>query len=1092
VHVKTGSRINRTRYTQRAMQTIALTFQCSLLCVYAICQSSSKTIRLAPKESETIPISLEKGQVARFLLRLEGGIIAVASTSPSGANRPLWPIDLGRGAALPYVVGGEEAGQYHMTIRSYERERIAQLTVTIEDTEPLGPAALQLQEAEDDLANAELARRRWAGAPANLNAAAAFRTAFNLARELGDVPLQRLALTQEARLMLFSKGEFEGASSLLEQATAIAPADNPSTQALAWKTLSTARYDLGQFAGAIQAGNMALDLYRQTGDKYWQGVVLGNLSSVYSELGQLRDAISMGNEALVDAKLEHDPAGVVYCLSQLAGLYGLQGDLQAAFRTYHEGLSWVSQISYAPLVEAEIQKDLGVFSVQVNDWQEASRALRRALAIEGDRDDPVTLESRGALAQVLEKENHLGRAVEADGKAIAIAGKLNLKQNQADLLLKRASIHLKRHCIACADADIHQASALASELQSLPLQIEVEQAAGETALATDPLAAQQHFGAALRLSQQIGEREEQSKALVGAAYANQAQNQLEEALWADEKALQILEASRSRLSSIELQANYFAIHRSWYELAVELCMQLDHIHPGKGYAARAFAYTERARARSLLDALQLSSYDPAREIPERLREAFARNRQQIENEKRGFIGSADEARRNAIAARLQTLYHDREALESQMDLAEDRLQSIARADPIDVPAIQKNLLDANSALLSYWVGTHASYRWTISAKSMSVRTIPSRATLERVLEPLSRALSQRRPTVHPGEDISAYEKREQILSYAVQDNLAHAGALLLSDLPVRIHTLLVVADDALISVPFPALRIQTPEGPQYAIEHFAFLHEPSASVAVHLRQNWRGSHGNSVAVFADPVLSTDDSRMASPATSALPGTGPEAHLGIARLTGSMREAHEILHIVSHVPVELYTGFDSTPEQVRRLDPARFSILHFATHTVAVAGNPEISGITLSVYDRFGRRDDGVLWARDVYAMRFPIPLIMLSGCTTENQESSTSEGLNSLAHAFFFSGVRAIGASLWSIDDNVATRLMSSFYRRLAAGTTVTESLRGAQLEVLHSRSTSSPSLWGSFILEGWPELALSNQERERHDSAFGKPVSQR
>jgi hypothetical protein len=62
--------------------------------------------------------------------------------------------------------------------------------------------------------------------------------------------------------------------------------------------------------------------------------------------------VSAAKEALDDAKLEQDPAGVVYCLSQLAGLYGLQGDLQAAFRTYHEGLSWVSDISYAPLVEA--------------------------------------------------------------------------------------------------------------------------------------------------------------------------------------------------------------------------------------------------------------------------------------------------------------------------------------------------------------------------------------------------------------------------------------------------------------------------------------------------------------------------------------------------------------------------------------------------------------------------------------------------------------------------------------------------------------------------------------------------------------------
>jgi tetratricopeptide (TPR) repeat protein len=79
------------------------------------------------------------------------------------------------------------------------------------------------------------------------------------------------------------------------------PADDAAQQALAWKTLSSVRYDLGEYQPAIKAGLTALDLYRQARDRYWQGIVLGNLSSVYAEIGQNADALATAQEALEDS-----------------------------------------------------------------------------------------------------------------------------------------------------------------------------------------------------------------------------------------------------------------------------------------------------------------------------------------------------------------------------------------------------------------------------------------------------------------------------------------------------------------------------------------------------------------------------------------------------------------------------------------------------------------------------------------------------------------------------------------------------------------------------------------------------------------------
>ena len=108
----------------------------------------------------------------------------------------------------------------------------------------------------------------------------------------------------------------------------------------------------------------------------------------------------------------------------------------------------------------------------------------------------------------------------------------------------------------------------------------------------------------LQLAERTGEREQQSAALAGLARAQQREGQIENAAASIEAALKILEASRGNLGSRELRVTYFAMHRSWYELAVDLCMQLHAQRPAKDYALLAFNYTERARARSLLDPLR--------------------------------------------------------------------------------------------------------------------------------------------------------------------------------------------------------------------------------------------------------------------------------------------------------------------------------------------------------------------------------------------------------------------------------------------------------------------------------------------------------
>jgi CHAT domain-containing protein len=1031
-------------------------------------QGPTLSIELKPKESKILPIALEKGQLAQVHLHLEGGIVRVRADLPGKTDRALWRIDLGRGAQLTYIVGGSAGGEYGLELSSLEQEKVARVSVEIDRPAPADQASIDLRDAEEALANADLVRSRAKTARPGLDAIKSYDQALALATKLGNTPLMRLALTQKARYLIFRLNKFEDARLLLEQAVALPPAEDAAQQALAWKTFSTVRYDLGEYLAAIKANMNSLDLYRAMDDLYWQGIVLGNLSSDYEELGQPNEALAAAKEALHDAEQERDPAGVVYCLAQVANLYRQQGDLEAALHTFHEGLEWVGHVDYAPLIEAEIQKDFGLFYAQIGDWDQAREALQRSLELEGKLNDPVSLDGRGALAEVLQHQGHLHEAIAQDTAAIDVARALALKHEESALLLKRASAQLLLDRAAEAKSDIDAATQLAVELSAVPLQIEAAIISGDAQLTTDAKAAESSYRKSLQLAERTGEREQQSVALAGLARAQQREGNLEEAAASIEAALKILETSRGNLGDRELQVTYFARHRSWYELAVDLCMQLHAQGPAKGYAILAFNYTERARARALLDTLYASGYNSTVPVPEGLRESYARNRQAI-SDQQSLLGRSTTQASSDAATKLQRLYREQETLEAEMQSSDRRLGSLLAAQTAALPLLQHQLLEDHYVLLSYWIGSSHSYRWTITSGNVLVDTLPPRADLDRTILPVERMLRARRSILVPGEDITAYASHQQTYERQLQAALSRAGSALLFRIPKETHNIFIVGDGSLMSLPFSALRVHDGTATTYAIRRYTFFAEPSASVAVYLKQHPATEQPLRIAVFADPVLSGDDPRVTAPKLT----PAANNHLlfaNLPRLTDSREEARHIVLLAPHGTVALHTGFDATPEQVSTLRPADASILHFATHTVTVPGHPEISGIALSMVNREGKEQDGVFWLKDIYELHLPLSLVVLSGCTTNNLDNDFGEGLNSIARAFFFSGVHSVIGSLWTVDDKATSQLMEAFYRNLLIDRKrADEALRSAQLKLLDVPQTSSPTAWAPFVLGGWP-----------------------
>ena len=104
-------------------------------------------------------------------------------------------------------------------------------------------------------------------------------------------------------------------------------------------------------------------------------------------------------------------------------------------------------------------------------------------------------------------------------------------------------------------------------------------------------------------------------------------------------------------------------------------------------------------------------------------------------------------------------------------------------------------------------------------------------------------------------------------------------------------------------------------------------------------------------------------------------------------------------------------------------------------------------------------------AHDLYPLRLNCELAMLSACRTGVSCVEPGDELFGLVRGFLTAGVRTLGASLWSADDNTTAQTMSRFYQEMLAGKSGVEALRTTQRAI--RESSPHPYYWANFILIG-------------------------
>jgi CHAT domain-containing protein/Flp pilus assembly protein TadD len=261
----------------------------------------------------------------------------------------------------------------------------------------------------------------------------------------------------------------------------------------------------------------------------------------------------------------------------------------------------------------------------------------------------------------------------------------------------------------------------------------------------------------------------------------------------------------------------------------------------------------------------------------------------------------------------------------------------------------------------------------------------------------------------------------------------------------------IVPDKFLHRLPFDALI--SPEN-KYLVEATTIFYAPSLNVF----WNCTKEHENKTASGRGTILSIGN-----------PEFDAKTYPGLSPLGSAEREARSVSELYGSSKPLL--GREATKDRVKReMDSAE--IIHFAGHYVIDESSPLLSKMLLAPSDSKadGRKQSGDLAAFEIVSKHLKFTnLVVLSACQTGIDKYYDSEGPVGLARAFLQAGVPMVVASQWPVDSDVTADLMISFHRHRRSGLNTLESLRQAQVDVLHGSDASrrTPYYWAAFLCTG-------------------------
>jgi CHAT domain-containing protein len=469
----------------------------------------------------------------------------------------------------------------------------------------------------------------------------------------------------------------------------------------------------------------------------------------------------------------------------------------------------------------------------------------------------------------------------------------------------------------------------------------------------------------------------------------------------------------------------------------------DELAPASAVSKDAHVQGDTSRSASTLSNLDRKTYSQYYVLREQ-QAAIGWERDDLETKQRlGTITAAESERLDAITTRVfpqinAALSHFFGQLQEQ--LLRDRapgqlvpdLKSTGSRMRTAVTQLEQVAPTAHAVGLQYlWNSGQLTIILVTAGAPPIVRQVPIERPVFEARVHTARELL-RMPQSDPARVDAALIALYALLVAPIQGDLHAAGA----------HTLMILPDDFLRSVPFAALT----DGKRYLIQDYALT------------------------LFSDALTTTK--MVPTDSVWKVVGMGSTRAVGgFPALPAVSDELGKILRQPGISGVR-YLDDQFNHEQLTRSLDGDFNVLHIASHFILQPGHPEASRLYLGDRSQLSLED---LKDQD---LRFDyFDLVTFSACETGVGAGVGEYGqeLEGLAARVQEQGAHAVMASLWKVYDASTSEFMQDFYRAHGEKKlNKAESLRAAQLDFIEGAGASPqaavfrrPYYWAPFVLLG-------------------------
>jgi CHAT domain-containing protein/uncharacterized protein HemY len=821
-----------------------------------------------------------------------------------------------------------------------------------------------------------------------------------------------------------------------------------------------AYHDAGKVTAAIEAYQESLSYLKAT--KSWPSFVnvQVQMGRAQNQAGQTKAAIGTLKQALESAKANQQTRGEYLALFNLGMVYNGIGLPQESQPYLQQALALATKSKNTQDLQS-VFSELGLMSIGLGDYPKAITALEKSLEL------AIALKDQDAEQGVL---NNLGiayynlgeyqqakklydralilarqrRDVGLEGKILGSLGilfravgdyKEALPLTQASLKIAQAQQDLGEQKVALLDLGL-----LYDALEQPQEAIQAYQSAMDLAKKTGDRSLEgkilgnlgllyeqrgQHrqamavFRSSLAIAQTTGDLREKAVGLSNLGTTLYALGELKEAEKLLRESIGIWDQQRRLLNQNQQYKTADRQKISLFERQKITYRELQRVLVAQNRPEAALEVAEQSRARALVELMGRKRQQVLEPSPEKLKENL-----------------------NVTIAQLQEIARQQSATIVEYTLLEDWIELS------DSKTRKRAVKDAD---LLIWV-IQPNGKITLRQTDLRPLTKQEKTNLEGLVDRGRREIGARSRGVKiartTGSDIptsktTSLEDLHKILIEPIQDLLPKQTT----------DHVVIIPHKSLFAVPFYALKDS--QG-RHLIDSQTIRIAPSLQV---LGLTRKSPTATSLQQFTNPLI------VGNPVMPKLQDSPDGAITVLDNLPNAEQEAKQVAALLKTTPL---IGAQAKKSIVlQRMKEAK--LIHLATHGLLddFAGLGIPGAIALAP-DQRDRVNDGLLLSDELMDETFKLQadLVVLSACNT-GQGRITGDGVVGLSRAFLAAGVPSVVVSLWAVDDNSTSFLMTEFYRNLQQTGDRAAALRQAMLTT--RQQFADPYDWAAFIPIGNP-----------------------